>query len=76
MRFNNSLKDALTWRFVVVALLPLLIISLISFNYFAKETELRLTRENFSLAESVSSQVLLELRNPSIQIRDLAYVVE
>ncbi len=66
MRINYSLKDALTWRFVVVAFLPLLIVSLLFFDYFSRDIQTRLVRENLSLAESFSTQITLQLREPNI----------
>ncbi len=71
MRTTYSLKDALTWRFIAVAVLPLLIVSFVFFDYFSRETEQRLKRENFSLAEAFASQVALELREPYLLIRQL-----
>ncbi len=66
MRIDSSLKDALTWRFVVVAFLPMLIVSLWSFHYFSRDLQSRLARENLSLAESFAAQISLQLREPSI----------
>ncbi len=72
MRIDFRLKDALTWRFVVVAILPLLIVSIVSFDYFTRETEHRLARENFSAADSIAAQISLELQEPYVLIREFS----
>lgn len=72
MKIDFSLKDALAWRFIVVSILPLLIVSIVSFDYFTRETEHRLARENSSTAESIAAQISLALQEPQILIREFA----
>lgn len=72
MKIDYSLKDALSWRFVVVSILPLLIVSIVSFDFFTRETEQRLARENSSNAESIAAQIALELQEPHILIREFS----
>ncbi len=76
MRITYSLKDALTWRFIIVAVLPLLIVSVISFDYFSRETEQRLQRENFSHAEVFASYVALELHEPYLLIQSIPKLID
>ncbi|OEU72148.1 MAG: hypothetical protein BA864_03035 [Desulfuromonadales bacterium C00003093] len=64
MKIDYSLKNALAWRFIVVSILPLLILSSLSLKYFTSETERSLVRENRSIAESVAAQISLELQEP------------
>ncbi|NOY12869.1 MAG: PAS domain S-box protein [Deltaproteobacteria bacterium] len=74
MKIDYSLKDALAWRFVVVSILPLLIVSIVSFDYFTRETGQRLSRENFSTTESIAAQISLELQEPYILIREFVRI--
>lgn len=76
MKIDYSLKDALTWRFVVVSILPLLIVSIVSFDFFTRETEHRLARENLSTAESITAQISLILQEPNILVRDVGRFCE
>ena len=72
MRIDYSLKDALTWRFIVVAILPLLVLSGIFFSYFANEAEQRFARENSALASSIATQISLEISEPTVVIREFS----
>lgn len=74
MRIDYSLKDALAWRFVVLSILPLLLVSIISFDFFTRETEQRLSRENYSTAESIAALISLELREPYVLIREFSNI--
>ncbi len=74
MRIDYRLKDALTWRFVVVAFLPLLIVGLLFFDYFYRDTKARRDRENRSLAESFASQISLQLREPNVLLREFPLI--
>ena len=71
MKIDYSLKDALSWRFVVVSILPLLILSIVSFDFFTRETEYRLARENRSTAESIAAQISLELQEPQAVVHEI-----
>ncbi|WP_303721811.1 PAS domain S-box protein [Malonomonas rubra] len=72
MKIDYSLKDALTWRFVVVSILPLLIVSIVSFDFFTRETKFSLSRQNHSTAESIAAQISLELQEPQLLVREIA----
>lgn len=71
MKIDYSLKDALSWRFVVVSILPLLILSIVSFDFFTRETEYRLARENRSTAESIAARIALELQEPQAVVTEI-----
>lgn len=71
MKIDYSLKDALTWRFVVVSILPVLIVSIFSFDFFSRETEHRLSRGNFTTAESLAAQISKELQEPYVLVREI-----
>ncbi|SHI45049.1 PAS domain S-box-containing protein [Malonomonas rubra DSM 5091] len=71
MKIDYSLKDALSWRFVVVSILPLLIVSIVSFDFFSRETEHRLTHENQSAAESIAAKIALDLQEPHVLVREI-----
>ncbi len=75
MRIDYSLKDALSWRFIAVAVLPLLLVGFASYDYFIRETERRLKRENFSTAEALASQISFDLREPYLLIREIPRLI-
>lgn len=72
MRIDYSLKDALTWRFIVVAILPLLLLSILVFSYVSREAEQRFSSENRAVADAIATQISLQLREPTIVIREFS----
>jgi len=72
LRIDYSLKDALTWRFIAVATLPLLVLGLVVFGYSTREAKQGFSRENTAVAGALATQISLELREPTIVIREFS----
>jgi len=72
LRIDYSLKTALTWRFVAVAILPLLILSGLFLGYFASEAEERFVRENRVVASSIATQISQNISEPTIVLREFS----
>ncbi len=79
MIFNNrstSLKNILTIRFVIVAVLPVLVIGLISLQSLSVSLKEEITARNFLLAKSLRSELEQFLTEPLLQLEQIKDVVE
>ncbi len=64
MKIRPRLKSALTFNFLLVAILPLLVIGLITLHLLTKSVEREITNKNFLLAKSLAGEVERFLNEP------------
>lgn len=75
MAGQTKLRSSLLWRFLLLALLPIVILGVFTFYFVTKETTENLETKNLLLAASLASEVQESLREPQTVLRQMAAVL-
>ena len=62
MKFSNSLKNILTFNFILVAILPLLIVGITTLYLMTTSMRQEISDKNFLLAKSLTDEIELFLK--------------
>ncbi|MBU2547009.1 MAG: response regulator [Proteobacteria bacterium] len=76
MKFRLSLRDILTFLFVFIGVLPLLVIGYITMHVLTRSLTQEISRKNFVLARSLAGEVTLFLQEPLNLLKQLGSVSE
>ncbi|MGD8385708.1 MAG: hypothetical protein PVG49_01110, partial [Desulfobacteraceae bacterium] len=76
MTFQKSLKQSLTFRFVMVGILPVVVVSLLTLNVVTRGMEQEITQRNFLLARSMAGEVERFLGEPLSILGHTAKLIE
>lgn len=76
MKLQKSLKNVLTINFILIAVLPILIVGIVSHSLLTQSLSKAITAKNLSLAQSLSGEVETFLTHPLSVLKQVREVVD
>ncbi len=76
MKFSNSLKNILTFNFILVAILPLLIVGITTLYLMTTSMRQEISDKNFLLAKSLTDEIELFLKEPLHLLKQVETLIE
>ena len=76
MKFSTSLKNILTFNFILVAILPLLIVGITTLYLMTTSMRQEISDKNFLLAKSLTDEIELFLKEPLHLLKQVETLIE
>ena len=76
MKFSTSLKNILTFNFILVAILPLLIVGITTLYLMTTSMRQEISDKNFLLAKSLTNEIELFLKEPLHLLKQVETLIE